>query len=128
MPVLSARSKRELAGCHPELRRLFEAVAEELGVELICGHRGKLAQNEAYARGASKVPWPQSRHNSKPSEAVDVIPSEIIQGTKIAWNDTAAFKRLAEVVKTTALKLGIEITWGGDWRMRDLVHFELAKD
>lgn len=122
MAVLSARSRRELATCHEDLRRLFKAVNEEIPLEVICGHRGKAAQNQAYAEGRSKFAWPNSRHNSLPSEAVDVCP------LPIDWNDTAAFKRLAEVVKTTALKLGIEITWGGDWRMRDLVHFELAKD
>jgi peptidoglycan L-alanyl-D-glutamate endopeptidase CwlK len=127
MPVLSARSKRELASCHEDIRRLFEAVAEDHAIEVICGHRGKLAQEEAFRLGRSKLQFPKSRHNSMPSEAADVLPREIFKGSTIDWGNAGAFHDLARVVKATALKLQIPIEHGGDWRMRDWPHWQLAK-
>ena len=121
MPELNDTSKRRLATCHPDLQLLVEAVAQDLPLLVVCGHRGKLAQDAAFATKASKLQWPHSRHNTSPSEAVDLAP------LPLKWQDKKAFAALAKTVKAAALKLGLEIEWGGDWSWPDLGHYQLRK-
>lgn len=82
MPLGKA-SLLKLATCQPELRRFAEAVAEGIdngecpGVSdlaVLCGYRGEKEQNEAFAKGASKLQWPHSKHNHLPAFAVDLAP------------------------------------------------------
>jgi hypothetical protein len=42
--------------------------------KILCGHREEKEQNEAFNKGNSKLKWPQSKHNSLPSLAVDIAP------------------------------------------------------
>ncbi len=122
MPSFSARSYFQLRTCHPDLVRLFAAVIERTDCTIICGHRNKADQDQAFAGGKSKLKWPKSRHNSLPSQAVDVVPYPI------DWNNHQRFEELAVIVKECAAQLGIAITWGGDWTsFRDLPHWELSK-
>lgn len=80
---LGAKSKAKLATCHPDLIRLIEAVAKGVDegdlayagitdIVVLDGHRGKERQDKAVADGASKTPWPRSKHNRMPSDAVDI--------------------------------------------------------
>ena len=118
---LTPRSARRLAECHPDLVRLFEAVLAEVDFTVLCGHRNQAEQDAAYAAGKSRLRWPRSRHNSLPSQAVDVVPYPC------DWNDLDAFRALAAVVKRKAAELGIAVAWGGDWKgLIDMPHWELA--
>ncbi len=119
--TLTATSMRRLSTCHKDLQLLVQAVADDFMLMVVCGHRDEKAQNAAFAAKTSKLKWPNSRHNSDPSEAVDLAP------LPLKWNDTRAFKALAINVKAAADKLGIEIEWGGDWAMGDLDHFQLRQ-
>ncbi len=119
---LSESSKAKLATCHPSLQHLVEAVAEIEPLQVICGHRGEAEQHEAYVSGHSKDPWPKSRHNSLPSEAVDIAP------LPINWQDIHAFQALSTAMKAKANELGIAVEWGGDWeRFKDLPHWQLKR-
>lgn len=121
MPQFSKASKEKLATCHCDLQKLFNEVIKVADCTIIEGHRGKEAQNKAYAEGKSQLKWPQGRHNKIPSEAVDVVPYPI------DWNDIERFKKFALVVKSIAKTLGIKVTHGGDWpRFKDWPHWELA--
>ena len=89
---------------------------------MLCGHRGKIAQNEAFdaipQRSTKK--WPDGKHNKKPSLAVDVAPYPI------DWKDIARFYGLAGLFMKIALSNGIDIIWGGCWdKLKDYGHFEL---
>ncbi|HXG72575.1 MAG TPA: hypothetical protein VNJ04_18380, partial [Gemmatimonadaceae bacterium] len=53
-----------------EAIRYFDFVVVE-------GHRGKEAQNKAFAKGLSKLPWPKGNHNTNPSTAADCAPFPI---------------------------------------------------
>lgn len=119
----SARSVTLLATCHPDLRRVVEALwSEGVALHVICGHRGKAEQDRAFAEKKSKVRWPDSRHNSVPSEAVDLTP------IPLDWNDVEAFDELAKLVIAKADQLGIPIKWGGHFRtLVDRPHFELSQ-
>lgn len=130
MPEFSEASKAKLSSCHPKLRQLFEEVVKHYDCTILCGHRGKEEQELAVKQGKSKLTWPLSKHNTIPSLAIDVVPYPI------GWEDHSRFYHFAGFVLATALRMGIDIRWGGDWdgdlnfkeeSFRDLPHFELKE-
>lgn len=129
MPAFSENSKKRLATCHPELQRLFNEVVIYYDCTVLIGHRGEQAQNLAFTEGMSLQQWPNSKHNSQPSLAADVVPFPV------DWNDRRRFYHFAGFVMGVAKGLGISLRWGGDWdgdidfkdqRLDDLPHFELV--
>ncbi len=120
MYKFSNRSKSNLNGCDAKLQILFEQVIEEFDCSVICGHRKRKEQNDAFLRGNSKLRFPHSKHNSKPSRAVDVVPYPI------DWDNIDRFEELSVIVKRIAHELGIEVVWGGDWKnIVDMPHWEI---
>lgn len=123
MPTFSPTSLARLSTCHPDLRRLFTAVIEEVDCTVLCGYRDKEEQEKAFADGTSDAHFGQSPHNVKPSRAVDVIPYPLK-----SWKDLDAFRRLAEVVKRKADELGIKVKHGAEFKkLPDWPHWELDK-
>lgn len=122
MPELSERSLAQLATLDPRLKRVCEAAIKRADFVIVCGYRGKADQDKAVAEGKSKASWPNSKHNSSPSLAVDVAPYPI------DWKDLTHFKELACVILETASHIGVPMTWGGNWtKFRDYPHFEIAE-
>src|SRR4051812_42669528 len=120
MPKLSPASQRRLDGAHPLLQKLFAAVASETSVLILDGQRGRMAQERAFALGHSRAHFGQSAHNWSPAIALDVVP------WPLDWHDLGRFRRLAGMVKSKALALGVPIAWGGDWAtLQDMPHYEL---
>ena len=128
MPRFSSKSKKKLEECHPLLQKLFNEVILGFDCTIQCGHRGEHEQNEAYRKNYSKLRYPESKHNKKPSLAVDVIPHPL------DWKDTERMYFFAGYVKAKAEELGIDIRLGCDWdsdtevkdqKFIDLPHFEL---
>lgn len=121
MYSFSDRSRRNLDQCDPRLVILCEDVIKVFDFTVTCGHRGREAQEDAVAAGASWVHWPHGRHNRTPSLAVDLAPYPI------DWNNLARFEELGRLMKLAALIRGIDLTWGGDWRpeRRDIPHFQV---
>ena len=131
MPSFGHQSRQRLREVHPDLRRLFEYVVEEFDCTIIAGFRGKSAQDRAVETGRSKLPWPDGKHNSWPSRAIDVAP------WPLDWTDKRRFDHFAGYVKCASRVLRIPIRWGGDWdgdfdpsdqKFNDLVHFELEDE
>lgn len=121
MPMFSNRSLQEMETLHPDLQRVLVEAIKYKDFTVLQGHREKADQDAAYSRGLSKLKWPHSRHNSKPSRAVDIAPYPV------DWKDNEAFAELAGVIKTVAAQLGIKVRWGGNWAsFRDRPHFELG--
>lgn len=135
MPKYSDTSKRRLATCHKDLQVIFSAVIFQFDCSILCGHRDEAAQMEAYNDGLSQLKWPQSKHNKKPSMAVDVAPYPI------DWQDLDRFRYFAGYVMGVADTLHSDglishrLRWGGDWdrdtqvkdnSFNDLPHFELV--
>jgi peptidoglycan L-alanyl-D-glutamate endopeptidase CwlK len=116
MPNLSKRSLNNLSQCHPDLQKIAHEAIKEFDFVVICGHRGEKAQNEAFAKGTSKVRWPNSKHNKTPSLAFDACPYPI------DWEARARFLQMREVLRASAKKLGIKVRFIS-W---DLPHIELA--
>jgi len=131
MPKFSKNSLKHLSEAHPKLQKIFNEVIKHYDCVVIEGHRPQQEQNEVFKAGKSKVQWPNSKHNTTPSMAVDVCPYPIV------WTDTKSFYFLGGYVKAVADMLNIKIRWGGDWNgnnifsdqtFNDLPHFELHPD
>lgn len=116
MPTFSKRSLTNISQCHPDLQKIAKELIKEMDVVVICGHRGEKAQNEAYAKGTSKLKWPKSKHNKTPSLAMDVCPYPI------NWEARARFLEMRGKMKAIAQRLGIKVRFIS-W---DLPHIELV--
>jgi hypothetical protein len=121
MPYFFSRqSADKLKTCDKRLQKLFNTVILHRDCSVIWGHRGEKAQNKAYKRGNSKVQWPNSNHNRRPSGAVDVMPYPI------DWGDRERLVDFANFVEGVAAGLGIKVKWGGRWEnFFDGAHWEL---
>ena len=91
-------SRKNLETCHPDLQVLFNEVIKHIDCRIMCGHRGREAQNAAYPK-YSKVQYPNSRHNTYPSMAVDVVPYPEL------YSDTEKMYYLGGFVLAMAIKL-----------------------
>ena len=130
MPKFSKKSLERLEQCHPDIQRLMHEVIKYTDFTVLCGHRDRREQEEAVAQRRSKVHFPNSKHNSLPSQAIDIAPYPI------DWNDFQKFEELYRVVKKCAEFLDISIRWGGDWngngdwrdeKFVDMPHYELKE-
>ena len=130
MPQFGNASRRRLQTCDARLRRVFEEVVKHCDCTVLCGHRGQEEQDKAYEEGRSKVRWPNGKHNSNPSRAIDVAPYPI------DWENLDRFYYFSGYVMNEARHQGVKLRWGGDWdsdtevsdnSFNDLVHFELVE-
>lgn len=128
MATFSRVSTEHLNSCHPNLQLLCKEVIKYYDVAIIEGHRSKTRQDSAYANGSSKVQWPNSKHNTLPSLAVDIAPYPI------DWRNVKRFYYMHGIIFTLAKQLGIDIRSGADWdcdtdfddeKFIDLPHIEL---
>ncbi len=131
------QSLSELAQTHPSLVKLCHKVLDlqlfDFGIT--CGHRTFEAQNRLFFEGRSKVRFPNSKHNSKPSEAVDFI---LYVNGKPTYDpkDHAGYYMAVGVFRAVAASLNLHIRVGADWdgdfstqdqRFHDLVHIQLQE-
>ena len=153
MPRFGRQSLHRLRTMAPRLQALFERVVAAYDCTILCGHRGKEAQNKAFREGRSKVEWPDGQHNAYPSEAGDVAPWPVKWGGPlIDWDEESGepprinrenlqallnFYHFAGFVQGTAREMNIPIRWGGDWDrdydlfdqgFNDLVHYEIDEE
>lgn len=143
MNVYSPSSQEKLSTCHEDLQIIFAVVLQTWDNTVLVGHRSKDDQTDAFISGKSKVQWPNSKHNSYPSKAVDVSPWPIPKD----WGanspeELSKFRHFAFYVLGIADALHLAgvtrhtLRWGGDWdsdkdvldnTFEDLVHFELVE-
>ena len=130
MPGFSEKSLGKLATCHPLLQRVFYEVVLNFDCTVLEGHRNEVRQNQMVDEGKSQVLWPNGKHNTVPSCAVDVTPYPIV------WDDRERQTLFAGYVLATAKAMSVELRWGGDWdrdtevrdnSFDDLVHFEIVE-
>ncbi len=135
MPKLSKTSLNRLATCHEDLIIFCNEFIKHYDFTVVCGHRGQEDQDKAYAQGFSKVKFPNSKHNSYPSLAVDLAPWE----GKIDWSkDQMLFFAGFGIGIARGLysegKIKNEIISGVDWdndtdindtKFLDAPHFEI---
>jgi len=136
--IFSNHSIEQLHTLHPDLQKICRAVLPHHDFKIQEGHRSKARQNDAFDRGVTKVKWPNSKHNSSPSEAMDLLP--FVNGAFIGWNDWKQWRYFGGVVMGYAAALhdageiAHRLRWGHDWdmdndlgdhRFVDGPHFEL---
>jgi peptidoglycan L-alanyl-D-glutamate endopeptidase CwlK len=134
MASFSPKSQQRLQTCNMDLQTLFNEVVKYFDCTILIGHRGEDEQNQAFKDKKSKKTWPNSKHNSMPSNAVDVVPYPIP-----AWTKTQDFVYFGGFVMGIDEMLRVQgkmkkrIRYGGDFNMNDiisdstmfdLVHFE----
>lgn len=129
MPAFSRTSQGRLSTCTEGIQEVFNEVIKHYDCTILCGHRGAAAQMQAVATGASKTEFPNSKHNSYPSKAVDVAPYPV------DWDDLDRFYHFGGFVMAVAKMKDIKLRWGADWngnmdfrdekgKLRDFPHFE----
>lgn len=135
MPEFSKTSLSRLDTCHKDLQLIMSEVVRLFDCSILEGHRGQDQQTLMFQKGFSKLEWPESKHNTVPSMAVDVAPYPIL------WEDDGRHYFFAGWVFCVAARLLEEgrvthkVRFGGDWdsdtytedqSFNDLVHFELV--
>lgn len=134
MPHFSEHSLMEIDTLDERLQALCWEVIEHVDFRVEQGERSKQQQDEYFAAGKSKTPWPTSKHNCQPgqkSRAMDLVPCPI------DWDDKPRFYLFAGFVLGMAAKMGIPLRCGADWdgdftakdqTFHDLGHFELEDE
>lgn len=135
MRVWGKLSKEVYDELEPDLQWLCDRLLHEVAdISLICGHRNEEDQNRAFATLNSKVQWPNGRHNSSPSKAVDFQPYPYPARKVKLW---AALAYVAGRAVEIGKRRGLAVRWGGDWNSNgdltdqafdDLFHIEVSKD
>jgi peptidoglycan L-alanyl-D-glutamate endopeptidase CwlK len=134
----SERSRKNLAGIHPDLVNVMERAIVESPVDFTIteGLRTSERQQELYAQGRTKpgkiVTYADgivNKSNHQAHEdgygyAVDLYP--YVDG-QVRVNDIDSLGKIACHIKSVAGSIEINVEWGGDWKMRDYAHFELKK-
>lgn len=131
MPSFSANSLAKLETCDARLQKALKLAILHVDFTITCGHRTKSDQDAAFSSGVSKLKWPNSKHNSTPSLAVDIAPC--VNG-KIDWNDSDRFKNVGFFILGILTSHGVNARLGGDWdrdfsttdeKFTDLPHIEV---
>ena len=126
MPGFSKTSEAHLQTCHPDIVAVCRELIKQYDFAVLCGHRSKAEQNQAFERGSSRLVYPQSAHNQLPSHAVDIAPYPI------DWNNLARFREmwlrfdaLARLMRGRG-EIESEFEWGGEWNtLKDYPHIEI---
>jgi peptidoglycan L-alanyl-D-glutamate endopeptidase CwlK len=136
MPAFSSISFSKLATCHVDLQTIFYEVIKHFDCTILEGHRNQEQQDADFEAGRSKLKWPNGKHNSTPSNAVDACFYPVP-----GWDMIEDFIYFGGMVMGIAAKLKSEgkvshgLRYGGNWKgdnkpgeqvsLKDYVHFEL---
>jgi peptidoglycan L-alanyl-D-glutamate endopeptidase CwlK len=93
----------------------------EGGGRIFSGYRTAAEQRELYATGRSPVLHSQHMLGL----AVDVVLYDPTERKKVADWSFERYRDFNRCVQMFAAAKGITVTWGGDWRSRDGVHFQI---
>ena len=121
MYKLDERSQLRLKGVHPDLVRVVEHAINISTSNFTVLEGLRTPQRQKLLRDAGASQTLNSRHIT--GHAVDL--GAIVDG-EIRW-DWPLYHKIAAAMKQAAKQVGVDITWGGDWKMRDGPHFELSR-
>ncbi len=135
MPNFGKLSLERLATCDERIQKVMNEAIKHYDFTVLYGYRTPEEQFELFKKGRTLTNgvWKvtgktvtqldgktkMSNHNSNPSKAIDIAPYPI------DWNNIQRFLDMAKVIKEAAKTVGVEITYGGDWKMKDYPHFEV---
>ena len=134
MRTWSKGSAQRLSTCNDDVRWLMCTVRDEVAdISILTGHRGQAEQDQKFAEGKSQVKWPNGKHNTYPSNAVDFQPYPVPEKKEKLW---AALAYIAGRAIEIGKRRGLRVRWGGDWNgngdltdqtFDDLYHLEVTK-
>jgi len=156
MPQFGKKSETNLSMVHYVLADLCQYVVSNFDITILTGHRNEADQNAAHESGASSKQWPNSKHNSMPSMAVDAAPYPIpenwgdlegqtLHARDLDWKERVKFYEMVAVFRFAWTEMcdryplladQYEIRFGADWdgdgdyrdqKFDDLVHIEIAE-
>lgn len=114
---LNERSRKNLAGVHPDLVAVVERARERCDFLVTEGLRTK--ERQAFLVKAGKSQTQNSRHLY--GLAVDLCDCD-------GCYDIPDMHEIAKAMKAAAIELEVPIRWGGDWKtFKDTPHFELDR-
>ena len=119
--IFSQRSKNNLSEVHEHLQALTHCALASSKVDFIVidGLRTAEEHQENLRNGKS---WTKrSRHQD--GLAVDV--AAYVDG-KVTY-DPQPYHKISEAFYLCSKHMNIPLTWGGEWRVKDLMHFELNR-
>ena len=136
MPKFGKQSLDRLATCDERIQKVMNEAIKHYDFTVLYGYRTPAEQFELFKQGRTLTNgvWKvtgktvtnldgktkMSNHNSNPSKAIDIAPFPI------DWNNIQRFLDMAKVVKEAAKTVGVEITYGGDWKkFPDFPHFQV---
>ena len=136
MPHFGRVSMANLVTCDEKIQVICKEAIHVMDFSILEGFRATEKQEEYFKQGKSKLDGVtvKSKHQSRPSRAVDIMPYPAILGGVNVWEDTRRFYMLAGVMMAVSHNLSILLRWGGDWdsdqnfteqSFNDLPHFEL---
>lgn len=138
--VLSKRSLETLKGVHPDLVKVMEKAISDSPYDftIIQGVRTTKEQQALYAKGRTKPGKKvtncdgvknKSNHQAKADGYGHAIDLVIVDKTKkdgFDWDSSSKYKAVADHILKVGKELGIEVTWGGNWKaIKDEPHFEV---
>ncbi len=109
--------------CHKYLQDWFSWVKKaHPTVHCAWGFRDEDSQNEAYKSGASKLQWPNSKHNRMNGRLPESAAIDLFEQVKgIPKYDPILYAKINEESEEN----GWGLRWGGTFRFKDYVHFEI---
>lgn len=128
MPSFSKTSLERLNTCHEDIIKVCTELIKQYDFSVLCGHRSKEEQDNAFEQGNSKVRFPNSKHNTTPAKAIDIVPYPInwdnLERFKEMW---IRFDTIAKVLKNEG-KISSIFVWGGNWAsLKDYPHIEIKE-
>lgn len=121
MYKLGERSRLRLNGVHPDLVKVVEHAIDISTIDFIVLEGLRTPERQKLLRDSGASQTLNSRHIT--GHAVDL--GALVDG-EVRW-DWPLYHKIAAVMKQAAKQVGVDITWGGDWKMRDGPHFELSR-
>lgn len=128
-----SRSQEVYDTLSPDLQRIMDRVLHEVAdISLTTGHRTEEEQDALYPK-FTRVKWPNSKHNTMPSVAVDFQPHPYPDNEPKLWG---ALGYIAGRAIAIAKEEGVCLRWGGDWNrdgdltdqsFDDLFHLEITR-
>lgn len=121
MYKLDERSQLRLKGVHPDLVKVVEHAIDISTINFTVLEGLRTPERQKLLRDAGASQTLNSRHIT--GHAVDL--GALVDG-EVRW-DWPLYHQIAKAMKQAAKQVGVDITWGGDWKMRDGPHFELSR-
>ena len=117
--VFSERSNKNLAEVRPELRAVATCALQHSPVDFIVIDGGRSPEEHAKNVANGKSWIKRSKHQD--GKAIDIVAS--VNGT-VTYNHDPYYK-IAYAFYMCADQLQTPIIWGGEWKVKDMMHFEV---